>query len=152
MEDITKALIPVHSVVSRNVDEHDLGRVRKDSPLMMELCRANTGYNKTGGFAVAHPQITSEDPLRFFVLRDGKVFINPEILDQTKVGKWVYEGCLSIPEKPHVRIQRPHKITVRYQSLTEDGMSLTPFYEAQFKGVAAQIFCHEVDHFDGKYV
>jgi len=152
MSNIKEALIPPHDVVSRVVTKEDIERIHKDSPLMTVLCNEDTGYNKTGGFVVAHSQITKDDPLRFFVLRDGKVFINPVIVNQTKVGKLVVEGCLSIPDKPHIRIQRPYKITVQYQTLTEDGTGLTEPYTAGFKGVAAQIFCHEVDHFDGKYV
>lgn len=151
-DDIKQALIPPHEVVSRNVNVDDLGRLQQDSPLMQALCLADTGYYRNGGLAVAHSQITKDDPLRFFVTRDGVVIINPKIIRQNKVGVFVHEGCLSIPTKPHGFIQRPHKITVEYQSLTEDGNALTEVFTKELKGIQAQIFCHEIDHFDGKYV
>lgn len=71
-----------------------------------------------------------------------KVFINPEIVEET--GElWSYnEGCLSIPD---IRedIDRKEEITINY--FDENWVE----HEETFSGLAARIIQHEYDHIDG---
>lgn len=105
------------------------------------------------GVGIAAPQIGL--PIRLFVIdgepyaeddpiMDGfkKVFINPQILDET--GElWSYnEGCLSIPD---IRedINRKEEITIAY--FDENWIE----HEETYTGLAARIIQHEYDHIEG---
>jgi len=106
------------------------------------------------GVGLAAPQIGL--PIRLFVI-DGepyaddepdmkdfkKVFINPEISDESG-NLWSYnEGCLSIPD---IRedINRKEKIVIHYfdENWNE--------HEETYTGLAARIIQHEYDHIEGK--
>ncbi len=105
------------------------------------------------GVGIAAPQIGL--PIRLFVI-DGepyveddptmngfkKVFINPEIIEET--GKpWTYnEGCLSIPD---IRedITRNEQITIVY--FDENWVE----HEETYTGLAARVIQHEYDHIEG---
>jgi peptide deformylase len=109
-----------------------------------------TMYN-AHGVGLAAPQIGKA--IRLFIV-DGspmdekdladfkKVFINPEILDESE-DEWKFEeGCLSIPG---IRegVERPEKITLRYQ----DEHFNT--HQEEFDGLKARIIQHEYDHIEG---
>ncbi len=71
-----------------------------------------------------------------------KVFINPQITEETGI-EWDFnEGCLSIPD---VRedVKRKSALSITYQD--ENFVSHTENYE----GVAARIIQHEYDHIEG---
>jgi peptide deformylase len=72
-----------------------------------------------------------------------KIFINPEILEET--GKeWAFEeGCLSIPG---IRgdVYRPEKVKIRYRDADWNE------YTEEYSGMAARIIQHEYDHLLGK--
>jgi peptide deformylase len=71
-----------------------------------------------------------------------KVFINPELIEETG-GEWDFtEGCLSIP---NIRedISRREMITIRYYDESFEEIELT------LKGLAARIVQHEYDHIEG---
>ena len=72
-----------------------------------------------------------------------KVFINPEILEET--GKaWIFnEGCLSI-HKVREDIARLPKIMIKYQDENFESHTET------FEGIPARIIQHEYDHIMGK--
>lgn len=71
-----------------------------------------------------------------------KVFINPEMLEETGE-EWGYEeGCLSIPGV-RAEVYRPETITLRYQDVA--GQVHTETYA----GMAARIIQHEYDHLEG---
>jgi len=73
---------------------------------------------------------------------DVHVLINPVITGQE--GSCVREeGCLSVPET-FEKVTRPQKITVRCLDL--EGRE--KIIEAQ--DLLARVFCHEIDHLDGK--
>lgn len=87
----------------------------------------------------ASPYAEDEPELKTF----KKVFINPEILDESGE-KWLFnEGCLSIPEI-HEDISRCSDIRMRY--LDENWEE----HEENFSGLAARIIQHEYDHIEGK--
>lgn len=72
-----------------------------------------------------------------------KVFINPEILEETG-DTWSFEeGCLSIPGI-RGEVHRPAKVRIRYQD-TEWQLR-----EETYEGIAARIIQHEYDHLQGK--
>jgi peptide deformylase len=103
------------------------------------------------GVGLAAPQIGKS--LRIFVV-DGtpmedknvqdfrKVFINPEMIEESG-GEWEYEeGCLSIP---HIRenISRQERLKIRY--IDENWVQ----HEEEYDGIKARIIQHEYDHIEG---
>ncbi|RPG66229.1 MAG: peptide deformylase [Flavobacteriaceae bacterium TMED121] len=71
-----------------------------------------------------------------------KVFINPEIIDETG-DEWNFmEGCLSIP---NIRedIKRKEKITIKYYNESFEEIEL------DLEGLAARVVQHEYDHIEG---
>ena len=71
-----------------------------------------------------------------------RVFINPELVEETGE-EWAYEeGCLSIPGI-RAEVYRPETITLRYEDA--DGNT----HQETFGGMAARIVQHEYDHLEG---
>jgi peptide deformylase len=71
-----------------------------------------------------------------------KIFINPEILDESGE-KWGFtEGCLSIPNIRE-EVMREPKILLRYQDENFNE------FEETFIGYRARIIQHEYDHLEG---
>jgi len=114
-----------------------------------------TMYNASG-VGLAAPQIGKA--LRIFVIDgnpmddsdDGgedlkdfkKIFINPQIIQESGE-EWSFEeGCLSIPGVRE-EVWRQENLTIRYQDLT--GNTLTENYS----GIKARIIQHEYDHIEG---
>jgi len=71
------------------------------------------------------------------------VFINPEIIKQSKKEQWAHEGCLSV-RWLYGDIKRRDKVTIR--AYNESGEQFT----RGASGLLAQIFQHEIEHLDGK--
>ena len=72
-----------------------------------------------------------------------KVFINPQILEETG-DEWLFnEGCLSIPD---IREDISRKKALRIAYLDEKGQA----HEETYDGMAARIIQHEYDHLEGK--
>ena len=103
------------------------------------------------GVGLAAPQIGMG--IRMFVV-DGtpmedkdledfrKVFINPDIIEETGE-KWEFEeGCLSIP---HIRenVLRNERLRIRYFDENWEE------HEEEFDGMKARIIQHEYDHIEG---
>jgi len=79
-----------------------------------------------------------------YPLKQGikKVFINPEMLEETGAA-WVYEeGCLSIPD---VRVKIARKEVVHIQYYDENFVQHTEMFD----GMNARIIQHEYDHLQG---
>lgn len=113
--------------------------------------------HRANGVGLAAPQIGKS--IRLFVVdatpfvEDGeedeeglkgfkKVFINPEILEESEE-EWKFEeGCLSIPGI-RGEVSRPEEITIRY--MDENFKE----YEETFDGLKARIIQHEYDHLEG---
>lgn len=106
------------------------------------------------GVGIAAPQIGKA--IRLFVidaspydedeseLKDfKKVFINPEIIEESGEAWLFNEGCLSIPD---IRedISRLSSITINY--FDENWVE----HEETYKGLAARVIQHEYDHIEGK--
>ena len=71
-----------------------------------------------------------------------KVFINPEIIEESEEDATFAEGCLSLPGISE-NVIRPASITIRY--LDENFTEHTETYD----GFAARIIQHEYDHLEG---
>ena len=71
-----------------------------------------------------------------------KVYINPEILNNSDNKTYYNEGCLSIPGI-FEDVNRPEKVEVRYRDLTFD------WHQETLDGIVARIFQHECDHLQG---
>lgn len=76
------------------------------------------------------------------VVRDPKVFINPEILDPSDDYSLYNEGCLSVPDQ-YAEVERPAVVTARWQDL--DGK----VHEERLEGLMATCLQHEMDHLEG---
>lgn len=84
--------------------------------------------------------------LRLFILGSENfqfVCINPKILRCSDKMIRDKEGCLSYPAL-FLSKERPETIEVEF--LTEQG----ELKQVEFSGLTARIFCHELDHLDGK--
>jgi peptide deformylase len=109
-----------------------------------------TMYNASG-IGLAAPQIGKS--LRMFVVDATaldepeyigfkKVFINPEIIEETG-DEWAFEeGCLSIPEIRE-EVYRPENLRMRYFDENWEE------HEEEFDEMKARIIQHEYDHIEG---
>lgn len=76
------------------------------------------------------------------VVRDPKVFINPEILWHSDMEVPYTEGCLSVPDQ-YAEVMRPDRIRARWQD--PEGKT----HEADMDGLLAVCLQHEMDHLEG---
>ncbi|GAA0891610.1 peptide deformylase [Fulvivirga kasyanovii] len=135
---------PVLKKKAREIEKGELD-VKQLSEDMFETMEA------ASGIGIAAPQIGKS--LRMFVV-DGrpiededmedfkKVFINPQILEETG-DEWAFEeGCLSIP---NIRedVFRNERLTIRY--FDENWVE----HEETYDGMKARIIQHEYDHIEG---
>lgn len=144
--------VPPHKIKSRKVLVADLEKVLAEGQDLLMLCHFPRGkFSKI--HAIAHPQIEDKDPLRFFVLPNGFIVINPFIYDHTKALLFDTEGCLSFPdEDPKTMVPRYYKIQIKYQTVLRDKknkIGLSDFIDVEIKGPAARVFQHELDHLNG---
>jgi peptide deformylase len=82
-----------------------------------------------------------EDP-ESKVVRDPRVFINPEILWHSDTEVPYTEGCLSVPEQ-YAEVMRPDRIRAKWQDV--EGKT----YEEEIDGLLAVCLQHEMDHLNG---
>ena len=76
------------------------------------------------------------------VVREPRVFINPEILWHSDHEVPYTEGCLSVPEQ-YAEVMRPDRIRAKWQD--SDGKA----YEEEIDGLLAVCLQHEMDHLEG---
>lgn len=103
------------------------------------------GYFGRKCLALAQPQINAENPLRYFVDKDGVVYINPKILEKDQLVP-AKETCLSYPHRGPKKLKRYFKVKVEY---LDNEMKK---HTKQFDGVMSAIFQHEQDHFNAVYI
>lgn len=116
-----------------------------DIALMRQMLKDQNFENNQKGFAIAHCQV-SENPLTLFVVEKSimknDVIVNPELIGAG--GRYMAtEGCLSFPNLPMTKVRRYKEMVVRYE--TPDGQQI----QETLTGVKAQIFQHEMEHFEG---
>lgn len=135
-------IITPHKNISRPVTEADIARVIEDAQKMqahvVEKC-----------VALAHCQVESKDPLRFFVTKNREIVINPIITRHSGYTVDSVEGCMTYPDNAPITKQRWRKVEVEYQTI-QDG-KLTAVESSEYKGLQAAIFQHEINHFDAIY-
>ena len=76
------------------------------------------------------------------IVRDPRVFINPEILEQADEEKPYTEGCLSVPDQ-YAEVDRP--VSIRATWLDLDGKP----HDERIEGLLAVCLQHEMDHLEG---
>ncbi len=76
------------------------------------------------------------------VIKDPRVFINPEILETSDHEVPYTEGCLSVPDQ-YADVMRPDRIKARW--LDENGEQ----HEKEIDGLLAVCLQHEMDHLEG---
>jgi len=76
------------------------------------------------------------------VVRQPRVFINPEILWHSDEEVPYTEGCLSVPEQ-YAEVMRPERIRARWRD--ENGGE----HEMEIDGLLAVCLQHEMDHLEG---
>jgi peptide deformylase len=82
-----------------------------------------------------------EDP-ESKVVRDPRVFVNPEILWHSESEVPYTEGCLSVPEQ-YAEVMRPDRIRARWQDVEGEK------YEEEIDGLLAVCLQHEMHHLNG---
>ena len=76
------------------------------------------------------------------VVKEPRVFINPEVLWASETTVPYTEGCLSVPDQ-YAEVLRPDRIRARW--LDEHGKA----YEEDLDGLLAVCLQHEMDHLEG---
>lgn len=74
---------------------------------------------------------------------DLRVYVNPEIVWESKVKEEWYEGCFSTDRVCGI-VSRPKSVKIK--AYTRDGKKV----EEKHTGYVARIFQHEIDHLNGK--
>ena len=145
---IVPAKDPILRIKSKSINKFD----KKIKILARDMEETLIAQKDPEGIGLAAPQIGVH--LRIFAMVDKKIIkiiANPEILDISSASKkstkkkkpGILEGCLSIPYY-YGPVKRAERIKISYQNI--EGK---PQVE-EFKGLAAQIVQHEIDHLDGK--
>ncbi|MCQ2332105.1 MAG: peptide deformylase [Paludibacteraceae bacterium] len=146
-------ILPIYTL-GQSVLRHETEEVTEDYPELGALIdnMFQTMYHAEG-IGLAAPQVGLS--LRLFVV-DGtvlkedmpdmiegkRVFINPEITDESEEEVSYEEGCLSVPGI-HEKVKRPKRITIHYfdENWNE--------HEDTFDGFFARMLQHEYDHLEG---
>lgn len=144
-------ILPIYAL-GNSVLRKKAKNIEPSYPQLKELLdnMYETMYN-ANGIGLAAPQIGLD--IRVFIT-DGteiegmensnfkKIFINPQILEES--GKeWGYEeGCLSIP---NIRAEVMRKPIIKIEYFDENFNQHTEIYD----GMAARIIQHEYDHIEG---
>lgn len=149
--------VPGHNKPSRWVTIEDLPRVVAEGKVMLDLMHLPRGKYSTGVAALAHSQIEDQDPLRFFVLPNGMVVINPVVTSHSKAPVYKTEGCMSYPdEEMKTMVPRFNIIEVGFQLLEKQDESeepkLSKMVDERLNGHASHIFQHEISHVNGHNV
>lgn len=77
-------------------------------------------------------------------IAQGKVYVNPHILNTANSVSFENEGCYSLEKNKDYMVKRPQTVWVSYQDI--NGKK----YEEKLNGFKARVFCHEYDHLKGK--
>ena len=76
------------------------------------------------------------------IVKQPRVFINPEILWHSGDEVPYTEGCLSVPEQ-YAEVMRPDRIRAKWQDVKGKA------YEEEIGGLLAVCLQHEIDHLNG---
>lgn len=111
-----------------------------------KLSRTLESYRQETGFgrAIAAPQVGINHRLVVMNLGEGPMaLINPEITWRSQEMQWVWDDCLSVPDKMFY-LQRHLSISVTFTHL--DG---TQEAWRELPADTSELIQHEIDHLDG---
>lgn len=145
--------VSAHNVKSRWITSSDISLVVSEAEILLALCKLPHGHYQ-GTPTLAHTQINDKEPLRFFVMNNGVIVVNPLIINHTKVPTLQTEGCIAYSSKSPINlVPRFNKITVTFQTIIDpdkDGnLTLSAPVTEEFNGRMAQMFQHECSHLNG---
>ncbi|MBO4397566.1 MAG: peptide deformylase [Bacteroidaceae bacterium] len=146
-------ILPMY-IFGQSVLRQETEEISKDYPNLKELIDNMFETMKLAeGVGLAAPQIGL--PIRMFVvdldvLQDEfpqykdffRVYINPEILEESEETCVIEEGCLSIPGV-HEGVRRASSVHVKYY---DENFEL---HDEWLDNFAARVFQHEYDHLEG---
>lgn len=156
-------LIEKHETISRLVTNEDIPKVLEEADKIVPLLNKPIGIYRNF-FAIAHPQIEKDRPMRFFVVNANApeffgyrsvVIINPVILKHTNSTIDSQEGCATFAKLPMVTVQRWNKCEVEFSPLVFDKNRQPAMGERiklSLSGKVARIWEHEIDHLNGIYI
>ncbi len=103
---------------------------------------------ENNGVGLAAPQ--AGEAIRVIIVKKQArkgiwVVINPEITDRSPRTNISNEGCLSYLGT-FKEVERPNCVSVKGQDIQGNKIYITA------KGIEARIFCHEIDHLEGKCI
>lgn len=153
----SKFLEPNDPILVQIAEELNLAEIGSDEVKGYIKDMMQAGYGEQQDKAkpllvgLAAPQIgISKRLILIDVIADGKgqvgdlrLYINPEIIWQSKEEQEWYEGCFSTSRVCGI-VSRPIKIKIK--AYTEEGKQV----EEEYSGYTARIFQHEIDHLNGK--
>lgn len=133
---------PVLHNPSERVEEID-SKIAELADKMIKIMHENLGIGLAAPQIGVGKRIIVVDPFMGEKPDEIITLINPEILE--KEGESIREeGCLSIPQIRE-EVKRPFRVLVR--GITLDGSEK----EIEAEDLLARIFCHEIDHLNGKF-
>jgi len=138
-------IIEPNNLKSRYAERKDIERIIEDAKEMKALCKQSIG-KKTGAQAIAHCQVTDNDPLRFFVTKIGDICINPKITKRHDLPIRRLEGCMSYSNLDDITVKRNEDISISYGVIEDNNIKICI---DRIKDQSARIFQHEIDHFEG---
>ncbi len=102
------------------------------------------------GIGLAAPQVNVSKRLITVDISVGEdsqnliILVNPELISQE--GEEVLEeGCLSVPDV-NEKIARPSRVVIKGTDLNGEEKII------EAEGLLARVFCHEIDHINGKLI
>jgi len=104
---------------------------------LVETCKEKKGYGLSANQCGFRHRVFVMGAKEEYV-----AFFNPKIVAISKEDSHAEEGCLSFPLLA-LNITRPAEIMVEYQDFNGEKKS------AQFSGISARCFQHELDHMNG---
>ena len=132
---ILKQVMPEYDF--NNQQRGDIKTAADLASILVESCK------KYKGLGLSANQVGIE--ARVFVMGSGNEFVaffNPKLIAASEEEVHMMEGCLSFPNLG-LRITRPAGIVVEYQDFTGK------FHKANYTGISARCFLHELDHMNG---
>lgn len=129
----------------------DRDRIMQAIPDMLAACFVPLSAHTEGAVAIAHCQVDQEDPLRFFVHRDGYAVLNPVIHRRMGQPFKYREGCMSFAARGLRLVDRYRTVEASFQVLRKDGKT-EDFARVRLDGQLAIVFQHEVDHMNGRHI
>ena len=138
-------IIAPHNIESLEVIDCDYNRVIRNARKMVDLCFVKTSFYN-GAHSISHCEVTKIDPLKFFVMRDGFVIVNPVIIKHSRKIIKSEEGCLLYPDQPPIIVKRWERCTFNFRLPDYKNKIFSEIKTLDVGGLTAKIFQHEIDH------